>query len=61
MSLFDSERVKYQDLPEAPDYGFYCPTCKRWINDEEVARSFFKGKIEYLHDIEYGGCGGGVE
>ena len=57
MSLFDSERVKYQDLPEGPDEPYnkwWCATCNQWIDGSEVT-------YEETHDLRCGGCGGFVE
>ena len=60
MSLFKTE-PDYSHLPEGPENKSWCPTCKRFIDEEEVVLNIFKDNIEYSHDIEYGGCGGEVE
>ncbi len=60
MSLFKTE-PDYSHLPEYPENKCWCPTCQKFIDEEEVLLSIFKDKIEYTHDIEYGGCGGKVE
>jgi len=37
-----------------PDYGWYCPTCERAVQNEHVT-------YEETHDARSGGCGNSVE